>query len=123
MLLLHHADHDAVQLYSNTVKNSVHNLINIQGVQTSGNVLIEGNTLENCTDRAIRFYVLDSATVVIKDNAFVNASKSNGEILKAEASATGSSIELDGNTYGGVAITDATYTTEETPAIVVSKPA
>jgi len=112
-----------VSIKNNTIKNSTHNLINIQGSYTKGGVLIEGNTLENGTDRAIRFYVLDNATVVIKDNTFVNASKSNGEILKAEASATGSSIELDGNTYGGVAITDATYTTEETPTIVVSKPA
>ena len=117
------ANGNNVSIKNNVIKNSTHNLINLQGSYTKGGVLIEGNTLENGTDRAIRFYVLDNATVVIKDNAFVNASKSNGEILKAEASATGSSIELDGNTYGGVAITDATYTTEETPTIVVSKPA
>lgn len=117
------ANGNNVSIKNNTIKNSTHNLINIQGSYTKGGVLIEGNTLENGTDRAIRFYVLDDATVVIKDNAFVNASKSNGEILKAESSAAGSSIELDGNTYGGVAITDATYTTEETPTIVVSKPA
>lgn len=107
---------------NNTIKNTVHNAINLQGNFSKGNILIDGNTLAETGDRAIRFSVLDSATVIISNNTLDEAYDGEMEIIKTQESPAGSSIEIKNTTVDGLSLENKTYTTALLPQIILSKP-
>ncbi len=107
---------------NNTIKNTTHNAINLQGNFSKGNILIDNNTLTETGDRAIRFSVLDNATVVISNNTLTEAYDAELEIIKTEVSPTGSSIEIKDTTVDGITLLNNTYLTSTTPQIILAKP-
>ena len=107
---------------NNTIKNTIHNAINLQGGQTRGVVLIDGNVIRDVANRAIRFYILDNATVTISNNVFVNATNGSGQLIKTENNIDAiSTITTCGNTVDNVALADATYTSVVGSAITITK--
>ena len=99
------------------IKNTDHNAIAVQTIDnntnyfTTGNVLIENNTISNVTDRAIRFNTMKDASIEIKNNRFVSCDE-NGQLLKSQAS-TNSNLTFRNNSYNGTLITDTNQDSEE----------
>ncbi len=111
-----------VTITNNTIKNTIHNAINLQGGQTRGVVLIDGNVIRDVSNRAIRFYILDNATVTISNNTFTNATNGDGQLVKTENNIDAvSSITVSVNTVDNVALADATYTSAVGSAITITK--
>ena len=74
-----------ITVTGNTVKNAGHNAFAIQSATSytaTGKIVISGNTVENDSDRAIRFGNLSDAEVEITDNTFINVNTSEKEIAK-----------------------------------------
>ena len=105
-----------------TIKNTTHNAINLQGNFSKGNIVIDNNNLSEAGDRAIRFSVLDTATVVISNNTLTEAYDGDLEIIKTQTCPTGSSIEIKDTTVDGINLENNTYLTSTTPQIILSKP-
>ena len=105
-----------------TIRNTVHNAINLQGNFSKGNILIDNNSLAETGDRAIRFSVLDNATVVISNNTLTEAYDADMEIIKTQECPTGSSIEIKDTKVDGINLENNTYLTSTTPQIIISKP-
>ncbi len=93
-----------------TVKNNVVNCAEFNGIQitnnSTGKILVEGNTIKNTGSRSMRFsYFKDSAELIVKNNVLSNANtlETNGEVVKS--SDTGNAtVVYEGNTYNGEAI-------------------
>lgn len=113
---------DNAIISNSTIKNTTHNAINLQGNFSKGNILIDNNTLVETGDRAIRFSVLQGATVVISNNTLNEAYDTELEIIKTQECPSGSSIEIKNTSIDGISLENKTYTTNTTPQIIVSKP-
>ena len=98
-----------VKILNNTIKNTEHNAINLQGFGTKGDILIKGNIIENTQDRAIRFANLENAQVVVENNTFVNCTDDAGELIKTQTQNVDSTIEMLNNTYNSKAIENKVY--------------
>ena len=81
-----------------TFINAAHNAMNITGVQ--GAVIIEGNTINETADRALRFAISNAnATLSITNNTIVSGGDDDGELMKVDGSVTADNITLSGNTW------------------------
>ena len=90
------------------ISNTTHNGIAIQSdpnLKFSGSITIEGNTVSNASNRAIRFNSGENATITIEGNSFNNAVDSDKQLLKTET-LTSCTYSFSGNTYNGKSIAD-----------------
>ena len=98
-------DINGVTIKNNNISNCKYNAIQLNERSNDGvlgNVVIEGNTISNTDDRAIRINNI-KGNITVKDNAFSNVNN-GGEILKATSKVSTTVVVFSGNTLGGNAI-------------------
>lgn len=95
-----------VQVTSCTFTNMLYNAIQLSGGGISGNVSITGNTISNCTSRAMRIVTKDGATLNISDNTMTDSDNANddtvadrGQIIKITGNVTTGTF--NNNTHNG----------------------
>lgn len=91
-----------------TIKNNTFSASEWNAIQLAsyGDVVIEGNTIDNSGSRSMRIVITDAETeMLIKNNTMTNRDKkeTNNEAIKVTGS-VGATVECEGNTYGGEAI-------------------
>ncbi len=96
-----------------TVKNNIIDNAEFNGIQITGStgvLLVEGNTIKSSGSRSMRFsYLEDRAELtdklIVKNNTLSNANtlETNSEVVKSSSTST-VTIEFEGNTYNGEAI-------------------
>ena len=95
---------DGAVITGNKISDTKHNMIALQCYTNDlkGTVAVEENYLSDGSDRAIRLNrVSESGNVTINNNIMVNCGDSDGQLIKAEACADGSSINLESNYWDG----------------------
>ncbi len=98
-------DINGVNIKNNNIRNCKFNAMQLNERSNDGvlgNIVIEGNTISNTDDRAIRINNI-KGNVTVKDNAFSNINN-GGEILKATSKLSITVVVFTGNTLGGQAI-------------------
>ena len=96
-----------VTIRNNTVENIRHNAFSIfgEGNDYSGTIIIDGNTITNGADRAIKLDDGHNASITITNNVITNASDSDGEVIQikklSETTGGNNSVLISGNTING----------------------
>ncbi|WP_040195877.1 SipW-dependent-type signal peptide-containing protein [Candidatus Soleaferrea massiliensis] len=90
-----------LEVSGNVIKNTVHNAIAVQSDASGarGRILLQNNTIEKASDRAIRFGNLIDAQVTITGNTFIASGDSDGEILKTVNVDAASTISVQNNLW------------------------
>ncbi len=91
------------EISGNVISNVAHNGIAIRSVQ-EGTVLVKGNEINNCSDRALRVNQ-NSATINFVDNIIVNCSgdPDDGSLYKSGSQGSNAVENFSGNTVDGEA--------------------
>lgn len=86
-----------------TFENLLHNAFAIQdrGDVNGGDIVISGNTVKNCNNRAVRFGKFKSGSVKIANNTFIDSGDEKGELCKAESIAAGVAVDFASNYLNG----------------------
>lgn len=92
-------DHNAIAVQSSPVPGG--------NMPFTGDVLIDGNSIKEGTDRAIRFGDGENAKIVISNNTIDNVCDDKNQILKA-GTLTNCTHEFIGNTYVGETLKEET---------------
>ena len=120
-----------VTIENNTIKNTSHNAIAIQSFGSSnyntdyystGDIVIKNNTIDNTQNRAIRFGVVQDATIEVSGNIFSSVKAEDDgtiEILKAQILGC-NAFRFVNNSYSGNAMNNITSVPQNPTDFVVS---